>query len=336
MELIFLGTSSGTPTKTRNVSAVAIKMINSKAWCLVDCGEGTQQQILRTKLSLNKLSVIFITHLHGDHCYGLPGLLASATMSGRVDDLLIVGPAETQDYFENIQKHSQMRLSYKITFIAVENIQEFNQLDDFDIEIIELSHRVESYAYAFIEKNIKAKLNVNKLKQDNIEPGIAWSQLHRGQDVHLDNGITLKSDEYVLDKRSARKIIIAGDNDQPSLLAKHAKRANVLVHEATYTDAVAQKVGKTPQHSSAKMVAEFATDACLDNLILTHFSPRYQYHAKNSHSILEIKDEAQLYYNGQLFLANDFDCLQLNIDGKLSLVETITEQISEKGTEYPV
>jgi len=86
MELIFLGTSSGTPTKSRNVSALAIKMINTKAWCLVDCGEGTQRQILNTRLSLNKLFAIFITHLYGDHCYGLPGLLASATMSGRAYD----------------------------------------------------------------------------------------------------------------------------------------------------------------------------------------------------------------------------------------------------------
>ena len=321
MELIFLGTSSGTPTKTRNVSGLAIKMINTKSWCLVDCGEGTQQQVLKTKLSLNQLSAIFITHLHGDHCYGLSGLLASAAMSRREKDLFIIGPAKTRDYFESIQKHSQMHLPYKTTFIAVENIHSLKEIENFDIEIIKLSHRIESYAYVFIEKNIKAKLNVEKLKQDKIEAGIIWNKLHNGENVNLDNGTLLKSDDYVMNKRSARKIIIAGDNDKPSLLTKQAKQANVLVHEATYTDVVAQKVGSAPQHSSAKTIAEFASDVSLKNLVLTHFSPRYQDNTQKSPSILDIKNEAELYYKGCLFLAHDFECLQLNSDGELKHIE---------------
>jgi ribonuclease Z len=317
MEIIFLGTSSGTPTKTRNVSGLAIKMITSKSWCLVDCGEGTQQQILKTKLSLNKLSAIFITHLHGDHCYGLPGIIASATMSGRRDDLTIIGPAASKEYFEAIQKHSQMRLPYNINFVAVEQIDSYNKLNDFDIEIIPLSHRVASYAYGFIEKNIKAKLNVDKLKQQKIEPGSIWGKLHNGSDITLPDGRTLISDDYVLNRRKTRKTIISGDNDSPELLTKAAQTCQVLVHEATYTDEVAQKVGNTPQHSSAKMVASFAEKIALPNLVLTHFSPRYQELATNSHSILEIQHEAEKYYHGQLFLAKDFTCLQLDIDGEL-------------------
>jgi ribonuclease Z len=94
MELMFLGTSSGTPTKERNVSGIALKEINKKEWYLIDCGEGTQHQIMRTHLSLNKLKEIFITHLHGDHCYGLPGLLASASIGGRKDSLVIIGSSK--------------------------------------------------------------------------------------------------------------------------------------------------------------------------------------------------------------------------------------------------
>ena len=320
MELIFLGTSSGTPTNQRNVSATAIKMVGSKSWCLVDCGEGTQQQILKTKLSLNSLAVVFITHMHGDHCYGLPGLLASATMAGRTDDLCIVGPEALQDFFENIQKHSQMRMSYKIQFIAVEKADALLQFNDFDVEIVELSHRIRSFAYGFIEKNIQAKLDVDKLKNHNIKAGPLWSRLHKGEDVLLENGKLLKCNEYVLEKRLPRKIIIAGDNDKPQLLKSCAQTADVLVHEATYTDEVAQKVGPTPQHSSAKMVAEFAQSCQLNNLVLTHFSPRYQTHASRSHSIFEIQYEAQKYYNGHLFLANDFDCLHLSTEGLLTLM----------------
>ncbi|WP_089730915.1 MBL fold metallo-hydrolase [Modicisalibacter muralis] len=92
MEIIFLGTSAGVPTQARNVSATAVKKRNAKGWYLVDCGEGTQQRVLHTKLSLNRLEAILITHTHGDHCYGLPGLLASASMAGRERSLTIAAP----------------------------------------------------------------------------------------------------------------------------------------------------------------------------------------------------------------------------------------------------
>ncbi len=319
MEIIFLGTSSGTPTKTRNVSGLAIKMASSKPWCLVDCGEGTQHQILKTNLTLNNLSAIFITHLHGDHCYGLQGLLASATMLGRKSDLTIVGPRDTQDYFENIQKHSQMRLSYKIKFVAVEDIDCYKELTDFNVEIINLSHRVQSYGYGFSEKNISAKLDIEKLKRDKVQAGSQWGILQNGKDVVLKDGTILKSKKYLLEKRKARKIIVSGDNDKPELYNKAVKTAHVLVHEATYTEEVAQSVGSFPQHSSAKIVAEFAQQTQLPNLVLTHFSPRYQDSLTKLPNIGEIKVEAEKYYQGRLFLANDFDCYQLDLDGKLLL-----------------
>ena len=128
MEVIFLGTSSGVPTKHRNVTAIAVKMLKSKSWYLVDCGEGTQHQILHTNLSLNNLQAIFITHVHGDHCYGLPGLLASAAMSGRTNSLTIIGPGNIREFIENTQKTTQMRLSFNINFIDVEKVSYFDDV----------------------------------------------------------------------------------------------------------------------------------------------------------------------------------------------------------------
>ena len=317
MEFIFLGTSSGTPTKTRNVSGVAIKMARSKLWYLVDCGEGTQHQILHTNLSLNNLQVIFITHVHGDHCYGLPGLLASATLLGRRDKLTIIGPSAIKEFVESIQKTTKMRLSYEINFIAVETVSKLIDVKEFDIEVVELSHRVSSFAYHFIEKNIKSKLNVCKLREEGIEPGPIWGCLQDGQDVLLQNGNQLRSKEYLLEKRKPRKIIVSGDNDNPSLLASSANQANVLIHEATYTEDVAENVGKEPQHSSAKRVAQFATDISIPNLVLTHFSARYQDVNKGGASITDIEYEAMNFYKGNLFLANDLDVFHLNRDGGL-------------------
>jgi ribonuclease Z len=168
MEIIFLGTSAGTPTKARNVSAVAIKKVNSKLWSLIDCGEATQHQLLHTKLSLNKLESIFITHVHGDHCFGLPGLLASASLAGRTAPLSIIAPALIQDFVEDTQRISSSNLSYKINFIHVEDCNEYTGSEDFNIEFFTLSHCVPSYAYVFCEKKIQGKLDIAKLhKEEN-------------------------------------------------------------------------------------------------------------------------------------------------------------------------
>ncbi len=317
MEIIFLGTSSGTPSKTRNVSACAIKRHNSKSWYLIDCGEGTQHQILRTSLSLKNLSAIFITHMHGDHSYGLPGLLASAALAGRTEPLTLMGPIELKAFIEQAALNSDLKLPYDIAYIDVEK-QNKHESKEFDITSLPLSHRVNSYAYAFDEKGIKAKLDKEKLKQYKVSPGPLWGQLQSGQAITNNNGVVIKPEDALLPMRQARRVIIGGDNAQPQLLEEAINTANILVHEATYTQDIADKVGPGPMHSSAKIVAEFAQEAKLDNLILTHFSARYQDNETLSPSIADIRTEAQTYYKGSLFLAKDFEVYSLGIDGQLS------------------
>ncbi len=317
MEILFLGTSSGTPTKTRNVSAIALRQQHSKYWYLVDCGEGTQHQLMRMGLSLNKLQIIFITHVHGDHCYGLPGLLASAAMAGRTEPLKIVAPAGVETFFSVLQEATQLRLSYDIEFIDVESLSDGIVGKAFDIEALALSHRVPSFAYAFVENKLPSKLNITKLKQDNIPSGPAWGQLQKGLSVVLPDGREVLGSDYQLTANTARKIIIAGDNDSPELLAEAAKTSKVLVHEATYTEDVLLQVGSGPQHSSAKRVAQFSESVGIDNLVLTHFSPRYKEKNDDGYSIDSIYAEAQQYYKGNLFLANDFDTFCLDAEGVL-------------------
>lgn len=318
MEIIFLGTSAGTPTKTRNVSGTVLKMASAKPWYLVDCGEGTQHQILHTNLSLLHLQAIFITHIHGDHCYGLPGLLASAAMLGRTTPLTIVAPASINKLITCIQTYSQLTLPYELNFFAIENINEKVELNDFYVDVIELSHGVPSFAFCFVEKNIDPKLDAHKLEKEGITQGPIWGTLQQGRDVTLPNGKTLISDNYFLEKRSPRKVIISGDNDNPSLLTDCSLQADVVIHEATYTDAVAEKVGKEFKHCTAGRIAKFAADSAVKNLILTHFSPRYQIDAKDGCSITDIETEAKSFYKGNLFLANDFDTYYLGIDGKVN------------------
>jgi ribonuclease Z len=313
MEILFLGTSSGTPTKARNVSALALRSPQARAWYLVDCGEGTQHQLLHAPLSLLDLAAIFITHIHGDHCYGLPGLLASAGMLNRTQLMTVAGPPAVRHFIEGVMETTQLRLPYPVQYIDVERSPAMPQFKEVAVQATALSHRVPSYGYSFSEKGIKGKPDVLKLKQDDIPPGPAWNQIQQGQDPVLPNGHTIIAGNYLLPPRKPRKIIVGGDNDTPALLAEQAVDADVLVHEATYTQAVLDRVGAAPQHSSAKEVARFAQEIGIPNLVLTHFSPRY-----HEQALALLEAEARSIYKGRLFLANDGDRYSLDKQGQLS------------------
>lgn len=313
MEFQFLGTSAGTPTRARNVTGLALRAPGGKGWYLVDCGEATQHRILRTGFSLMTLGAIFITHIHGDHCYGLPGLLASAGLSGRTAPLLIVGPPSVRRFVNAVRETTELALPYPIDFIDVEEAMDIDRLPDVGVRTTALSHRVPTFAYSFTEKLIERRLDVDKLRRGGIPSGPGWGRLQAGADITLDDGRIIYSDDYILQPRRPRKLIVAGDNDTPSLLAQEASNADVLVHEATYTQAIWEKVGPAPQHSSAQMVATFAREARLPNLVLTHFSPRY-------HDLGEIELEARAGYEGRLFLARDLERYALDRHGELAPV----------------
>jgi ribonuclease Z len=319
MEIQFLGTSSGTPTKTRNVSGLALRSFAAGYWYLIDCGEGTQHRILHTSLSLRNLRAIFITHIHGDHCYGLPGLLASAGMLDRTEHLFIVGPAPVWEFVQCVFQNTHLLLPYPVEIIDVNDAPGFAQLPDFDVRFTALSHRVPSFAYSFEEKLIENKLNVARLKSDGLQPGPAWGQLQQGDDVAMSDGRVFHARDYLLPLRKPRKIIVGGDNDTPALLASESENADVLIHEATYTEEILIKMGPGPQHSSAKNVAQFANGAKIRNLVLTHFSPRYQ-EQKGKLSMSDIEAEARASYTGNLFLADDLQRYSLDKQGTLAPV----------------
>jgi ribonuclease Z len=317
MEFQFLGTSSGTPSKTRNVTALALRASGSRDWALIDCGEGTQHQILRTALSLHDLRAIFITHMHGDHCYGLPGLLASAGMMNRTGHLFVVGPPALRGFVQGVMDSTELGLPFPIEFVDVDMLEAATVLPDFVVRPIALSHRIPSWAFSFVERKVERKLDADKLKAAGVAPGEPWGLLQRGGDVALDDGRTLRSADFLLAPRKARKLIVGGDNDRPELLVQEARDAEVLIHEATYTEEVLKKVGPGPQHSSARMTASAAAAAGVPNLVLTHFSPRYQ--DQGPLTMAAIENEAREVYQGRLFLARDFERYVLDRQGILSL-----------------
>ena len=318
MDIVFLGTSSGTPTKQRNVSGVALSVENGSGWYLVDCGEATQHQLLHTPMSLKGLKAVFITHIHGDHCYGLPGLLGSAALSGRTAPLQIVAPHGIAAWVRATQEMTEMHLPFELQFVAAESLSSWKD-DDVIVQAIRLSHRVPSYAYAFTEAKQEASLDTERLIAEGVPQGPLWGRLKAGLGV-THEGRALNGSDYLYFPHKVRRIIVSGDNDCPELLREKCAEAQVLVHEATYTREIAEKVGEGVQHCPAGKIAAFAESVKLPNLVLTHFSPRYQPDTGRSPSIADIEREAAANYHGHLFLAEDLARYRLSKTGEFGLV----------------
>lgn len=315
MDLLFLGTSAGVPTKARNVSATAVIEASGSHWYLVDCGEGTQHRLLHTPLSIRDLRAIFITHVHGDHCFGLPGLLASAGMSGRTQPLDLVLPAALHGWVRQGLVASDTFLPFELRLLPVEELVEWRS-DAMEVTSVQLSHRVPSVGFVFTELNPEPRLDIPRLEADGIPRGPLWGDLAKGLTVQH-GGRLLHGSDYLRPSRPPRRVIVCGDNDNPELLADAAKGADVLVHEATFTQAVVERTGVTFGHSTAAAVARFAEAAGVRNLVLTHFSARYQNDPRRSPSIDNVRDEALAHYSGQLTLAQDLQRYHIGRDGCL-------------------
>lgn len=313
----FLGTSSGVPTKTRNVSGLALQTSLSKKWLLIDAGEATQHRLQHTGLSPHDMAVVCITHAHGDHCYGLPGLLASASMGKRTEPLILIAPQQVLDWFSATVKLTDLHLSYEVILRDSRSVlnQPVELMDGVWVQAYALEHRVECYAYAFTVQHHRRKLNNTALQQLGLPAGRDWKALQHGQDVEF-NGQILHSHDFVQNQTTQVKAVIAGDNAQPDVLTQACQNADVLVHEATYLQAVLDKVGPGPMHSSAKLVAEFAEAINLPNLLLTHFSPRHHGEAGQA----DIEAEVKAHYGGALFLADDLKRYRLSETGILQEV----------------
>ncbi|USA54768.1 ribonuclease Z [Acinetobacter sp. C32I] len=317
LHFTFLGTSSGVPTLTHNVSALAIRNSKNKDWILVDAGEGTQHRIQQAKLSLQSLVAICITHVHGDHCYGLVGLLASAGMNARTAPLTIIAPEEIQQWIKATAQLTDLHLPYPLNFIDVNEATQILQItDELSIQAHPLSHRVPSFAFSIIAQYIQKKLDTQALIQLGVAKGKVWGDLQQGLDVQF-NEQTLKAVDFIQIQTQRAHAIVGGDNDRPELLAQACQDAQLLIHESTYTQAILDKVGSGPMHSSAKMVAEFAQQQGLSNLILTHFSPRHQ----DSAGQQAITEEVRQFYQGNFYLAHDFDQFSLDETGQLIKID---------------
>ncbi|HEY2493583.1 MAG TPA: ribonuclease Z [Paenibacillus sp.] len=275
MEIVFLGTNAGVPTLQRNVTAIALRLFEERrSFWLFDCGEATQHQILRSSLKLSKLEKVFITHLHGDHLFGLPGLLASRSNQGGKSPLTLYGPHGLKQFIDTVMSLSQSRMDYELTVVEHNGGVIFED-EGFKVESELLEHRIDSYGYRIIEKDKPGSLNLALLESYGCKPGPVYGKLKRGESIDLGEGKILKPEDVLGKPKKGRIVTILGDTRPCSSVISLAKDADLLVHEATFLHDMVD-TAHDYHHSTALQAAEAAKNSGVQELVLTHFSSRYK------------------------------------------------------------
>lgn len=286
VQITFLGTSSGVPTRARNVSSVALRLPQRAELWLFDCGEGTQHQILRSDLKMSQLRRIFITHLHGDHIFGLLGLLATCGLAGNVERVDIYGPPGLNEYLQAASRYSHTHISFplKVHVISPGVIYED---DEFTVSCGLLHHRITAFGYRVSEKDRTGRFDVEKAKELQIPPGRIYGQLKRGETVTLPDGRVIHGKDLCGPTEIGRKIAYCTDTIYCDGAVELAEDADVLIHEATFAHPDAELAFQR-LHSTTTMAAQTALASRTHRLIMTHFSPRYA-----PGNVIELKDLLQ-------------------------------------------
>ncbi|KGA99090.1 ribonuclease Z [Alkalihalobacillus alcalophilus ATCC 27647 = CGMCC 1.3604] len=275
MEFYFLGTGAGIPSTERNVSALALRFLKRRSiqW-LFDCGEATQQQILKTPISLSKIEKIFISHLHGDHIFGLPGIIGSRSFQGATSELVIYGPPGLEDFVTQALKVSHTYLKYPIRFVEVTKSGPLFDEDGVKVEVLELDHVMPSFAYKLVEAEKPGELLIDKLKPFAVPPGPIYQQIKKGEQIRLEDGTILNGKDFVGEPKRGRKVVIAGDTRPSEKLVEFAAGADLLIHEATFRSDLREHALQFG-HSTIEATALLAKKADVKQLIMTHISSRY-------------------------------------------------------------
>ena len=278
MQVTFLGTSSGVPTRGRNVSAVALRLPQRSELWLFDCGEGTQHQFLRSELRVSQLRRVFITHMHGDHVLGLPGLLASLGLAGACTGIDLYGPDPLRDYLEGVLRTTSTRIGYPLRSHKVKAAAASGELvlDDGDLTVrcAPLTHRVPAYAYRVDQKPRAGRFDVEQARALGIPPGPVYAELKKGRSVALDDGRLINGASLCGPERPGASVVYCTDTVFCDAAVELAVGADLLIHESTFAHGEAE-LAFARQHSTSTMAAQTALAAGVKQLALTHLSPRY-------------------------------------------------------------
>ncbi|NBD23482.1 ribonuclease Z [Paenibacillus glycinis] len=274
MQLTFLGTSAGRPTRTRNVTSIALSLPEPQCgFWLFDVGEGTQHRMLGSRFKLNKLERIFVTHLHGDHIYGLPGLLSSRGYFEGAGPLTIYGPSGLRRYLAGIFELTGVHLGYELNVVEIAE-GEVVADDRYVVEAAELQHRLPCFGYRITERPQPGPLNLKRLGELGVPAGPLYGKLKRGEDITLECGRSIAASDVAGTPQPGRVVTILGDTRPCDNAVRLAMNADLLVHEATFAGGLEEKAAAYG-HSTFTQAAEIARDAGAKRLVVTHFSSRY-------------------------------------------------------------
>lgn len=283
-EVTILGSSSATPVFNRNPTAQLLNC-NEKFY-LIDCGEGTQQQLIKFGLKASKIDFIFISHLHGDHYFGLIGLLSSMHLNGRIKPLHIFAPKAIQEILELQFKHSDTTLRYELVYFAIDPEKPAVIFENRDVivETIVLNHRIPCTGFKFTEKKRLRKLLVEKLEAKNV-PLEYYPLLKRGVDIDLPGGETLLNADYTTDSAVPKSYAYCSDTLFDERYFDSIKNCDTLYHEATFLHDMLDRAKET-HHTTALQAAQVAQIVNAKRLLIGHFSSRYK-------TLTELLDEAK-------------------------------------------
>lgn len=286
-EVTILGSSSATPVYNRNPTAQLLNC-NEKFY-LIDCGEGTQQQLIRYGFKANKIDYIFISHLHGDHYFGLIGLLSSLHLNGRVKPMYIFAPAALEEILALQFKYSETVIRYPIEFVATQadTPAQIFENADLTVETFVLNHRIPCTGFSFVQKKRLRKLMIEKLESEQI-PVEYYPLLKRGVDLDLPDGGTLRNADYTTDSDRPKKYCYCSDTLFDERYLESIQNCDTLYHEATFLHEMLDRANQT-HHTTALQAAEVAKITGAAKLLIGHFSSRYK-------SLQPLLDEARTVF----------------------------------------
>ena len=274
MKLTILGCNSGVPRENSQTTSQIIEIGNSLF--LIDCGEGTQNQIRKQKVKFSRIKQVFISHLHGDHFFGLIGLISSFRLLGRTTNLDIYGPKGIKEIITLQLKYSQSWTNYQITFHELSSLEsELIYENDFiRVFTIPLKHRIYTNGFLFKEKKGLRKINIDMVNKYNISTS-DFENLKKGKDLILDDGNIINNELITFPPSKPMSYAFCSDTSYHEDLVNIITGVDVLYHESTFLN-VHQELAKLTKHSTASDAAKIAKKSKIKNLILGHFSARYR------------------------------------------------------------
>jgi ribonuclease Z len=295
MKLTILGCYAATPRTITNPTSQVLEIRNRMF--LIDCGEGTQVQLRKHKIKFSKINHIFISHLHGDHCYGLIGLVSTFMLLNRTNDLHIYGPKGIKEIITLQLRLSNSWTSYGLYFHELESQTSEVVYEDEKVIVktIPLKHRIYTNGYLFEEKIGDRKLNVDAVQQYEIET-CYYQNIKNGKDIMLEDGRVIENQDLTFDPIPPKRYAFCSDTVYDERIVPNIKAVDILYHESTFLESEKLLAEKT-MHSTAKEAAEIAKQAQVGQLILGHYSTRYE-------SIEKFKEEAMTVFPN-ILLADD-------------------------------